>query len=233
MGIAFVIQPFDGAEFDQRYRAVLAPAISNADLEPYRVDQDPNVAIPIEHIEWGIQRAEVCIADISLDNPNVWTEVGLAIGAGHNPVLICRRDLRSKFPFDVQHRSVILYDPTTPEGLSELKERITDRVRAILYDRKIKAEYERKLDALVSSSGRLNDPIFVLLAFLCLCLGGIAWVLHGTVRDRDRLLVEVTEKANEALRPTGVEIRWAVPLDLNASTPMDQVFSRSPQRRSN
>jgi hypothetical protein len=47
MPTCFVMQPFDGAAFDSRYREVYAPAIVAAGLEPYRVDEDPRVSIPI------------------------------------------------------------------------------------------------------------------------------------------------------------------------------------------
>jgi hypothetical protein len=37
----FVIQPFDdGGPYDKRYKDVLLPAIKDADLEPYRIDED-------------------------------------------------------------------------------------------------------------------------------------------------------------------------------------------------
>ncbi len=42
MPTCFVIQPFDkGGPYDKRYRGVLVPAITDAGLEPYRVDEDP------------------------------------------------------------------------------------------------------------------------------------------------------------------------------------------------
>ena len=54
MFTCFVIQPFDGSTFDKRYRDIFAPAIVDAGLEPYRVDLDPKVSIPIQEIENGI-----------------------------------------------------------------------------------------------------------------------------------------------------------------------------------
>ena len=54
MGTCFVMQPFDNGEYDKRYDDVIAPAIDDCDLEPYRVDRDPSVSIPIEEIETGI-----------------------------------------------------------------------------------------------------------------------------------------------------------------------------------
>lgn len=75
------MQPFDGSKFDKRFDDVLAPAITAADLEPYRVDRDPGVTIPIEDIQSGIESSPACLADITADNPNVWFELGYAIAS--------------------------------------------------------------------------------------------------------------------------------------------------------
>lgn len=80
MAQCFVMQPFDGDVFDKRYDDVFAPAITEAGLEPYRVDKDAGVAIPINDIESGISNSEICFAEITTDNPNVWFELGYAIG---------------------------------------------------------------------------------------------------------------------------------------------------------
>ena len=132
MGRCFVIQPFDKGAFDQRYDDVLAPAIKAADLEPYRVDLDPSVSIPIQSIEDGIQHSEVCLADITLDNPNVWFEVGYAIAARKEVVFICAEDRKAPFPFDVQHRTITTYATTSRRDFNELEQKITRRLKAIL-----------------------------------------------------------------------------------------------------
>jgi hypothetical protein len=41
----FVIQPFDKGPYDKRYKDVQVPAITDAGLEPYRVDEDPSVTV--------------------------------------------------------------------------------------------------------------------------------------------------------------------------------------------
>jgi len=128
----FVIQPFDKGPFDRRYEEVLSPAIKNADLEPYRVDEDPAVSIPIESIENGIQGSSVCLADITLDNPNVWFEVGYAIAAKKDVVFICAEDRGTPFPFDVQHRTIVQYRTTAPRDFKDLQRKITQRLKAVL-----------------------------------------------------------------------------------------------------
>ncbi len=52
----FVIQPFDeGGPYDKRYNDVLLPAIKDAGLEPYRVDEDRSSSVPIDDIENNIR----------------------------------------------------------------------------------------------------------------------------------------------------------------------------------
>lgn len=101
MPSCFVIQPFDGGKFDNRFNDVYSPAIIDAELEPYRVDQDPKVSIPIQDIEKGIRESRLCLADITIDNPNVWFELGYAIACGKEVVLVCPKERQSKFPFDI------------------------------------------------------------------------------------------------------------------------------------
>ena len=128
----FVMQPFDGGDFDNRYEDVFAPAIRAGGLEPYRVDQDPHVSIPIQDIEKGIRDARICLADISLDNPNVWFELGYAIASGKEVVLVCSDQRTTRFPFDVQHRTIIKYQTGAPRDFDSLQQNITRKIQALL-----------------------------------------------------------------------------------------------------
>lgn len=131
MGHCFVIQPFDGGKFDKRYRDVFAPAIQDAGLEPYRVDADPAVSIPIEDIENGIRKSDVCFADITLDNRNVWFELGYALAIGKEICLICSAERDGKFPFDVQHRAIIKYRVESVSDYADLRSKISQRIGAL------------------------------------------------------------------------------------------------------
>jgi hypothetical protein len=129
MPTCFVIQPFDAGKFDKRYEQVFKPAIVAAGLEPYRVDQDLRVDIPIDAIESGIREAAVCLADITTDNPNVWYELGYAFAVGKPVVMVCSKE-RDKYPFDIQHRTVISYTADAPNDFSTLQDKITARLVA-------------------------------------------------------------------------------------------------------
>jgi|SRR5579859_6554493 len=132
MPTCFVMQPFDGATFDRRYEEVFAPAIKAAGLEPYRVDKDPKVSIPIQEIENGIRESQICLAEITLDNPNVWFELGYAIACGKEVVLVCSDERTTRFPFDVQHRTIIKYSTRSPSDFEKVKSSIKTKIDAFL-----------------------------------------------------------------------------------------------------
>jgi nucleoside 2-deoxyribosyltransferase len=132
LATCFVIQPFDRGKFDKRYADVFEPAIREAGLEPYRVDSDPAVSVPIEDIQNEIKRSSVCLADITLDNPNVWFELGYALASGKEVCLICSEERSDKYPFDVQHRSIIDYKVESKVDFDSLQHRITAKLRAII-----------------------------------------------------------------------------------------------------
>lgn len=128
----FVIQPFDNDTYDKRFEDVFKPAIEKANFEPYRVDKDLSVKVPIDEIEKGIRECRICLAEISTDNPNVWYELGFALACNKEVILICSSDERKgKFPFDIQHRSVITYKNSSKSDFEDLEEIITKKILAI------------------------------------------------------------------------------------------------------
>lgn len=165
MPTCFIIQPFDHGKFDKRFEDTFKPAIEEAGLEPYRVDKDPNVEIPIEAIEQGIRDAAVCLADITTDNPNVWYELGYAFAAGKGVVMVCSDERKeSRYPFDIQHRTVVGYKTESSRDFAQLKEKITERIRALMK----KGERLRDLaesDPMAPRKG-LSQPELAVLAIL-------------------------------------------------------------------
>lgn len=131
MARCFVIQPFDGGgPYDKRYKDVLLPAIKDADLEAYRVDEDHASSVLIDDIEQNIRSSEICLADITLDNANIWYEVGFAFANNRLVVMICAHPRPTKPPFDVQHRHIIFYTQDSPSDFKNLQTEITARLKA-------------------------------------------------------------------------------------------------------
>jgi hypothetical protein len=127
-GRCCVFQPFDnGGAFDKRYDDIISPAIRAAGLEPYRVDRDPRTTVPMDTLHEEIRSATVCLADISTNNPNVMYELGFAIASNRELVLICASQAE-KFPFDIQHRSIIRYSSDSTRDFNKLEVEITRRL---------------------------------------------------------------------------------------------------------
>lgn len=171
MSTCFIIQPFDRGPYDKRCDDVFIPAITSTGLEPYRVDRDPAASIPIEQIETGIRAASVCLADITEDNPNVWFELGYAIAARTDVVLVCSDRRTKPFPFDVQHRNIIRYSTESTSDFEEFKTKIAVRIKALLTKQEqlgdistaspvgeIEGLSQHELVALVAIAQNLNMP---------------------------------------------------------------------------
>lgn len=180
MATCFVIQPFDKGKFDKRFTDVYEPAIKAAGYQPYRVDQDDKVTVPIESIEEGIRQSAVCLADITTDNPNVWYELGYAVASRRPVVMVCSEErVGGKFPFDIQHRAIVIYKTESASDFERLSSTITARIKA-------NAEQGERLEQLaeaelISPVSGLSQPEFMLLAVLASGLpsptaGEVLWV---------------------------------------------------------
>jgi hypothetical protein len=130
-GRCCVFQPFDKGDFDKRYDDVLVPAIEAADLEPYRVDRDAGSVIPVDTLHKEIRAATVCVADITTRNPNVMYELGYAIAAGKDVVIVSGPNAE-KYPFDIQHRGILSYAVGSISDFKELEQKLTERLIAAL-----------------------------------------------------------------------------------------------------
>jgi|WetSurMetagenome_2_1015567.scaffolds.fasta_scaffold187466_1 hypothetical protein len=132
-GRCCVFQPFDsGGDFDKRFDDTLSPAIEATDMEPYRVDRDLGAVIPVDTLHKEIRSATVCVADITTRNPNVMYELGYAIAAGKDVVIISGPNATGKYPFDIQHRGIISYSVGSISDFTELGRKLTEKLNVVL-----------------------------------------------------------------------------------------------------
>jgi hypothetical protein len=126
----FVIQEFDeGGTFDKRYQETIRPALVASEVEPLRADAILGLQPIVEKIEDAIQQASICVAEVSTDNPNVWLELGYALAINRPVVILCDKQIRSRLPFDIQHRPVIFYRTDSKSGYEELENNIKLNVK--------------------------------------------------------------------------------------------------------
>lgn len=158
----FVIQPFK-EPYLKRYDDIYAPAITESGLTPLRVDLNPGAKNLIEDIERGIKESELCFADISSDNPNIWYELGYAFAIGKNVVMTCEMGRRDHFPFDISHKHIIQYKAESPTDFNQLKSDIISKINAFKND--IKTQ-ERILESPLQNVNGLKPYESTLLAFI-------------------------------------------------------------------
>ena len=87
----------------------------------------------LDGVESGIKVSAVCLADITTDNPNVWYELGFAFASARPVVMVCSDERTGKkYPFDIQHRTIIPYRADSPSDFETLKSAITNRIKALI-----------------------------------------------------------------------------------------------------
>ena len=124
----FIIQPLDD-EYIRRCEETYKQAIQKAGLFPYRVDEHYDAkTLIIQKIREEIENSEVCLAEITENNPNVWYEFGFADGCGIPVVLICEDGKRGELPFDVNQRNVYFYKTDSRGDWGNLEREITRRL---------------------------------------------------------------------------------------------------------
>jgi hypothetical protein len=146
-GRAFVIMPFghkkapDGTEvdFDAIYANLLKPAVESAGLQAHRADAERRGGSIHADMFQELLLAEFVVADLTLDNPNVWYEIGVrhalrASGAVFNYAL------RDRLPFDVagqrMHRYKLVNGKLDERQLASECRVLAEMISATLGDRR-------------------------------------------------------------------------------------------------
>jgi tetratricopeptide (TPR) repeat protein len=130
---AFVVMPFgkkkapDATEidFDAIYADLLAPAISASGLAPHRADADRRGGSIHLDMFQDLLLSEFVVADLTLDNPNVWYEIGVrhALRSGGTVLTYA---LRERLPFDIAGQRMQRY--TLKDGKPDPDRVATDRL---------------------------------------------------------------------------------------------------------
>jgi tetratricopeptide (TPR) repeat protein len=100
---AFVVMPFgvkEGIDFNRAYNDYIRPALESAGFEVFRADEETRAGNIRTDMFQELVLADLVVADLSIDNPNVWYELGVrhALRARGVIQIKCRRD---HMPFDV------------------------------------------------------------------------------------------------------------------------------------
>jgi hypothetical protein len=168
------------------------------------VDQDASVEVPISKIESAIQSAEICLAEITTDNPNVWFELGYALAQKKRVVLVCSSERTTPFPFDVRHRAIITYETHSQSDFLVLKRNITTKLNAFLKgnhaEKSVKIGTHLNIDGISSASVTVDEARLNVVAHLYSLIVETDSVLQDCLDDLKE------RKANKSLAKQAVSV---------------------------
>lgn len=104
---AFVLMPFH-EDFDDIYKLGIKETSSSLNIKAERVDEQIYQESILERIYLQIDAADIIIADMSGQNPNVFYEVGYAHAKEKLCILLTKQS--SDIPFDLKHHRHIVYN---------------------------------------------------------------------------------------------------------------------------
>ena len=156
---AFVIMPFgkkkgaDGSlyDFNAIYSQLIKPALETAGFEPFRADEETDSGDILTDMFQELLLADLCIADMSIDNANVFYELGIRHAFRKRGIVHIQAG-RAYMPFDVFNVRTIPYHITT-EGVPDPAFLEKDRAAISRVTR----------DTWASDMDAVHSPIFNLL----------------------------------------------------------------------
>jgi tetratricopeptide (TPR) repeat protein len=159
---AFVVMPFgkkkggDGSlyDFNAIYKTLIMPALEEAGFEPFRADEETASGDILTDMFQELLLADLCICDLSIDNANVYYELGIRHAFRKRGVVHIQAG-RAYMPFDIFNVRTLPYH-ITPEGVPD-PAFIKNDIQAI-------ARMTR--DTWASDRDAIHSPIFNLLTGL-------------------------------------------------------------------
>jgi len=159
---AFVVMPFgkkkggDGSlyDFNAIYTTLLKPALEEAGFEPFRADEEAAAGDILTDMFQELLLADLCLCDLSIDNANVFYELGIRHAFRKRGVVHIQAG-RSYMPFDIFNVRTLPYH-VTAEGVPDPAFIKTD-IQALV--RMTKATWASEREA-------IHSPVFNLLTGL-------------------------------------------------------------------
>ena len=152
----FVAMPFgikQGIDFNRIFSEYIEPALKEACFEVFRADQEMRAGNIRTDMFQQLLIADLVVVDLSIDNPNVWYELGIRHALRSRGVIqvLTQRD---NLPFDVYTDRTLRYHTKDgvpdPEFLQQDKEKLA----------------KFAVETMASWHGRKVSPVYHLLSYL-------------------------------------------------------------------
>lgn len=159
---AFIVMPFgkkkggDGSlyDFNAIYKFLIKPALEDAGFEPFRADEETSSGDILTDMFQELLLADLCLCDLSIDNANVYYELGIRHAFRKRGVVHIQAG-RSYMPFDIFNVRTLPYH-ITPEGVPD----------SAFIKGDIQAIARMAKDTWMSDRDAIHSPIFNLLSGL-------------------------------------------------------------------
>lgn len=166
---AFVVMPYGTKEqidFNRVYGDLIKPALEDAGFEVFRADEEMRAGDIRTDMFQELLLADLVVADLSIDNPNVWYELGVRHALRERGVIgiRCRRDY---MPFDVYTDRTLRYQikdnppgaaVPDPERLEEDQKKLAQFATETIH-----SWHDRKVSPVYHLLPYLKEPHFKLL----------------------------------------------------------------------
>lgn len=143
-------------DFNRVYSDYIGPALEMAGLEPFRADQERRAGDIITDMFQELLVADLVVADLTIENPNVWYELGVRHALrSRGVVIVCGG--RATPAFDLYTNRKLLYSlkdgAPDPASLEEDKRKLADMVKATM-----DAWHGRKVSPIYQLMPNLQEP---------------------------------------------------------------------------
>lgn len=106
----FIVMRFeDSGEHAEAYRSGIRPAIEKFGMVPLRADEDPRMQQISDQVIRHIRKSRLILIFIDKPNPNVYFELGYALAANKDILIVVSESVFSDLPTDIQGWEVIIY----------------------------------------------------------------------------------------------------------------------------
>ncbi len=152
----FVAMPFgvkQGIDFNRVFREYIEPALTEARFEVFRADEEMRAGNIRTDMFQQLLIADLVVVDLSIDNPNVWYELGVRHALRSRGVIQIVTQ-REQMPFDVYTDRMIRYH--TKDGVPDPEFLQQDKAKLAQF----------ATETMASWHGRKVSPVYHLLSYL-------------------------------------------------------------------
>ncbi len=135
----FVAMPFgikNDIDFDRVFAELIEPGLSAAGYQVMRADQELSAGSIRTDMFQELLLADLVVADLTLDNPNVWYELGVRHALRARGVIQIASSARERMPFDVYTDRTLRYHlkngAPDPDSLAKDRKALGDMAQATM-----------------------------------------------------------------------------------------------------